>query len=390
MPKLNSCRVPSYRKHKATGQAVVTLSGKDHYLGHHGTAASRAEYDRLVAEWVSRGRQLGGQEEGLTVNELILAYWRFAKGYYKRGSGTGELPCIRDAVRWVKALYGSKPVGDFGPLALKSVRQEMINKGWCRSHINHQMNRIRRMFRWGVSEELVSGEVFHSLQAVPGLRRGMTDIREAEPIRPVPEDHVYSALPFMPPSVQTMVQLELLTGCRPHEICAMRTCDLDVSGKAWAYRPASHKTQHYSKERVIFIGPKGQELLRPWLRTELEAHIFAPYESEEARAKHRRECRQSPMTPSQTKRRRKRNRSRAWGRCYTSQSYSRAIRRACEKAGIPAWSPNRLRHLRATQIRREYGLELAKVVLGHSMIETSQIYAERDQAAAAALMEKVG
>ena len=55
MSGTNSARIPSYRHHKPTGQAVVTLNGKDHYLGLWGTAASRAEYDRLIGEWIANG-----------------------------------------------------------------------------------------------------------------------------------------------------------------------------------------------------------------------------------------------------------------------------------------------------------------------------------------------
>ena len=56
MPRLTNA-LPSYRKHRANGQAVVTLSGADHYLGKYGTKASRTLYDRLVAEWLASGRQ---------------------------------------------------------------------------------------------------------------------------------------------------------------------------------------------------------------------------------------------------------------------------------------------------------------------------------------------
>jgi hypothetical protein len=42
--------IPSYRLHRASGQAVVTLNGVDHYLGLHGTETSRREYDRVTAE----------------------------------------------------------------------------------------------------------------------------------------------------------------------------------------------------------------------------------------------------------------------------------------------------------------------------------------------------
>src|SRR5436305_508691 len=51
MPRLVH-RNPAYRKHRASGQAVVTIDGKFHYLGPHGSRASRIQYDRLIAEWL--------------------------------------------------------------------------------------------------------------------------------------------------------------------------------------------------------------------------------------------------------------------------------------------------------------------------------------------------
>ena len=66
--------VPSYRLHRPSGQAVVTLSGKDLYLGRHGAEESRAEYDRLVMEWLSNGRRAEPEPAAptFTVNELLL------------------------------------------------------------------------------------------------------------------------------------------------------------------------------------------------------------------------------------------------------------------------------------------------------------------------------
>ena len=68
--------VPSYRKHKQSGQAIVTLSGRDYLLGPYGTEASRQKYDRLIAKWVSSGRQpLSADDTGLTIGEAIAAHW---------------------------------------------------------------------------------------------------------------------------------------------------------------------------------------------------------------------------------------------------------------------------------------------------------------------------
>ncbi len=84
MPELSNS-VPKYRKHRASGKAVVTLNGRDIYLGQHGTKASKLEYDRLTSEWLANGRSLPtGQASDLTVAELLLRYWQHAKTHYRK------------------------------------------------------------------------------------------------------------------------------------------------------------------------------------------------------------------------------------------------------------------------------------------------------------------
>ena len=51
-------KLPSYRRHRCSGQAVVTLSGRDIYLGRHGSTESRDKYDRIVQEWLASSAQL--------------------------------------------------------------------------------------------------------------------------------------------------------------------------------------------------------------------------------------------------------------------------------------------------------------------------------------------
>src|SRR4051794_38308512 len=96
-------RTPSYCRHKASGQAVVRIDGKDCYLGPYGTPESRAEYDRLIAEWLGNGRSLpaASPAEGLSVAELILTFWRWAEEHYGPASGPtgGELENVRVALK---------------------------------------------------------------------------------------------------------------------------------------------------------------------------------------------------------------------------------------------------------------------------------------------------
>ncbi len=143
MPKSSAPRIPSIRRHKPTGRAVVTIKGRDIYLGKWNTAASRAEYGRLIAEFLANGRQLR-DEVDTTVVEVINAYRKYAEQYYrKNGQVTREYGCIKEALKIIRELYGRKLADDFGPLALKALRQRMVDNGWSRGYINKSIGRIR-------------------------------------------------------------------------------------------------------------------------------------------------------------------------------------------------------------------------------------------------------
>ena len=169
MPKLISSP-PKYRHHRASGQAVVTFDGRDYYLGPWQSKASRIEYDRLIGEWLQNGRTFppGSGVSDITVVELINAYRKFANRYYvKDGQRTREAGLITETLtRFVQPLYGRTQAAEFGPLTLKAVRNLMIDAGHSRGHINKNVDRIRRMFRWAASEELISPVVGSFL---PGL-----------------------------------------------------------------------------------------------------------------------------------------------------------------------------------------------------------------------------
>ncbi len=390
-----SVHTPKYRHHKPSGQAVVTLGGKDSYLGKYGSPESRAEYDRLLAEWLANGRAIAPQAArtsgtDLTVAELILAYVRFADGYYvKEGEPTVEPGNIRLALRPLRKLYGHTPAGSFGPLGLKAVRQAMIEAGNCRTEINRRVARVVRLFKWAVENELVPPGVHHGLKAVSWLRKGRCEARESEPVRPVPEAFVDAVEPHVSPQVCAMVQLQRLTGMRPGEVCRMRASDLDTSGEVWTYTPSRHKGEHHDRERKVYLGPKAQAVVKPWLKTELAAWLFSPREAMEARWARQREARKTPVQPSQKGRKKARPRKTPGAR-YTVDSYRAAIQAACRKADVPRWHPHQLRHNAGTLLRKEFGLDTARIVLGHSSPAVTLIYAEADERKAIDVMGQVG
>jgi len=414
MPRLIN-RNPSYRKHRATGQAVATFDGRDVYLGKFGTAASRLEYDRVMSEWLTAGRRLPPSTD-LAVVELCDRFWEHAQSYYRHpdGSPTGEAISFKYAMGPLVRLYGPTPVADFKPLALQAVRAEMVRMGWCRNVVNRQTGRIKQIFKWGVANELVRADVYAALMAVVGLHAGRTAAKESKPVRPVSDAMVEATLPHLSPTIRAMVEVQRLTGCRPGEVCAMRMSDLDRTGEVWTYRPTIHKLAWRGRERVIFIGPKAQEILTPFLKLNPNAYLFSPAESEQQRRDAVHAARVTPMScgnrPGSNRRRRPQHTP---GDRYDTCAYALAIKRGCQRAfAMPdellagntpdarlarkkwraanTWNPNQLRHSSATRIRREFGLESAGAVLGHSKLETTQVYAERDRETARRVAAAIG
>ena len=168
----------------------------------------------------------------MIVNELLLGFWRYADAHYRRpdSSPTNELPQYRQTFRLVRELYGHTPAREFGPLALKAVRRRFIERGWGRRSVNQQVERVRRVFKWAVAEELVPPAVHQALAAVAGLQRGRTDAREPDPVGPVDDATVDATLPHLNRHVRGLVEFQRLTGCRPGEACSVRRCDIDTGG----------------------------------------------------------------------------------------------------------------------------------------------------------------
>lgn len=289
----------------------------------------------------------------------------------------------------LKRLYGSTPAADFGPLALKACREEFIAADLARSEVNRRTGYIRALFKWAVAEQLVTATVHHGLAAVAGLKRGRSTARETDPIKPVPDAFVYAIRTHVSRQVWAMIELQRLTGMRPGEVVIMRARDLEMGEKVWLYTPARHKTEHHGRYRRIALGPRAQEIVREFLGPSLGRYLFSPAEAEEERKAARRAARKTKVQPSQRDRskpdaaRRPRDR-------FDVPSYRNIIFRACLEAGVPVWGPNRLRHNAGTRFRKEFGLDVARALLGHATTATTEIYAELDEVRAGEAMLRIG
>lgn len=390
--------VPSHCRHKGKNLGYVVLNGKAFYTGTWGSPAAQREYERLLSEWLHNGRSLptdpSDPQESYRVDDLIADYWTYVQSYYrKHGEPTREVVNIRYALKPLQALYGDTEASGFGPLALQAVRDHLVREGrLCRRVVNQRIGIIKRMFAWATSQEKVPSSVFHGLQAVRGLERGRTTARESARVRPVSEADVHAVLPHVSRQVAAMLRLQWFTGMRPGEVVQMRTVDIHRTNESWTYRPASHKTEHLGKERVVWLGPRAQGVLAPWLKLDPLAYLFSPAEAETERRASIRARRRSRVTPSM-ERRNRRYRTHPMQRLanrYSPMAYRRAVTRGCEKAGLPTWSPNQIRHSLATRVRNDFGLDGAQVVLGHTSSDVTQVYAEVNSRLAARIAERIG
>ena len=239
---------------------------------------------------------------------------------------------------------------------------------------------------------------------------GRSSAPESVPVRPVPDEVVEAILPFASPQVRAMVQLQQLTGMRPGEVCIMRVCDIDTQQQPWVYRPSRHKTQHHHHERVVFFGPRAQQIIQPFMHARnVAAYLFSPAAADKARRRRLHKLRVTPLScGNRPGSNRKRRPKRKPGDRYDTGSYRRttAISYACQ-AAFPAppelnaeaarewnrahsWHPHRLRHNAATRLRKDFGIDVAQVVLGHKTLDVTQGYAEKNLASAQKVMLEVG
>jgi integrase len=409
MPRLTKS-VPNYRKHKPSGLSFVELSGTRIYLGPYGTKTSKQAYDRAIAEWLANGRRLAGHADGLTIVEMCDRYRKFAEKYYVKNGQPTCLHRIKQAMKSLREIYGREPAAKFGPIGLKAVRERMIARDLSRHYINQLIDCIRRAFKWAAAEELIPAAVPQALSMVAGLRRGKTTARETAPVTPVDGSTLAATLPHLSQVVRDMVEVQRLTGMRPAEVCAMRPMDLEHRADGmWVFHLASHKTEHHGRRRTVAIGPRAHRILSGYLERAPSEHCFRPIDAELARRAARHAARTTPVScgnrPGTNVRLRPK---RTPGDRYDVSAYRRAIHRACDKA-FPApadmtadfrtlaawqrehrWSPNRLRHAAATEIRRKFGLEAAQTILGHANMRTTEFYAERDLAKAMEIARSVG
>src|SRR6266851_3606305 len=119
--------IPQPRRH-SSGQARVTIDGKDHLLGPFGTPQADEAYRRVVAQWLAKEGPFLPRANAapVTVAELLANYWKFAEEYYGYDVDPKRGDCftLKETLGIVRVLYGRTLARDFGPRDLRAVQAE--------------------------------------------------------------------------------------------------------------------------------------------------------------------------------------------------------------------------------------------------------------------------
>ena len=347
-----------------SGIYYIYVNRKRVYLGKCDEKTAVIRYNALMQKTLDPLSHLSSSPGDIMLVELAARFMVSHKGYYKRSSEgfDKQLHRFHIALSFPLALFAELPAAQFGAKKLIETRDAMVaSNRFTRGYINTLINCIRRVFSWGVEQELVTPACLTALRAVSPLKRGRSEAKESSPVISVDPATVAATLKCLSPVVAAVVTLQSLTGLRPSEALNIRVRDLKKRQDGLVELTLEHDKTDYRREisdrRVVLLGARAAAICRQFSANKSPAAYL--FES-------------SPDTP------------------YKPSSYARAISRAAKRAGVDHWSPYQLRHLYATQVRARFGLEAAQIALGHKNASVTQIYAERDAKLAQKIAVEMG
>ena len=357
MPKHNEPQYKTKANAKGVIYAYTRVDGRQVALGRAGEAAWD-KYLSVLDEWRAHAAERAYHEGArLTVGELAERYLDYE---LERANGglvhrTTYL-AARAAVEALIESHAAMPAARFGPKALGEIQRRLVHTlcktrsgrhravanppTLSRTEVNRRVNGIRRLFRWGVSQEVVPSQTVLALEALPGLRAG--EARDSAPVMAVDPAVVRATQEQLRKDghdgIASVIELLRWTACRPSEVCTITAGDLYETDEGLEIRLGTHKTKkHTGTERVIPLNDRAAEIVQRALldgrSTDPNRLLFTT-------------TTQKPIT---------------------SNGLYQAIRRAARHAGLPHWTAYQLRHLGATEMLDAGCSEAeASAMMGHT------------------------
>ena len=367
------------------GYAFVRLNRRKIHLGKWGTPEAEKAYRRIIHQWATSPATAHIKPgEQIFLDQLCCAFVQARNNRNDHGN-------YKTAIEVLLSVYSGEPVETFDFNSLEVVRNEFIQRGYCRSHINKLTSMVRSIFYWGVPRKWVSASVAESLRYLKPLLEGQTDAPEQPPRQDVPDETVAQTLPHLLPTIADMVRVQRAACMRPSEICRMRVGEIDQTGEVWLYMPRKHKNSWRNHKKVIALGKFEQSIIAPRLiGKQPDAHVFSPKEALRERSERDAVKRKTKVQPSQVQRKElaARNPRRKVNDFYTTKSYGDSIKQSVQAANkrlsdseqIPHWTAYQLRHAAITEIIKTTGsVDIARAVAGQKHLATTQGYNHADE-----------
>lgn len=359
-----SVQLPGEKKRR---QVPLRAPGAKHTM--------RTDRPRKMAEeaaaryWEEHTRQIRRHDPaGVSVSELCALWAEHCREYYRGRDGrpTSMATNAVLAVRLFRDLYGNAAVAELTHADMLQLRDALVRSGVARTTVNRRLWCVKYMMEWALDEAIIPATVKAELTQVKGVKRGRSSAPERQPVRPVDDATIAATVEHLMPNTADMVRVHRLTGMRPCELCALRWSLIDTSRTPWVYRvpPEVNKNDwrgELGQPRVVCIGPKARAIL--------ERHRDGgdvPFSPVRAFGEYLDARRTARVTPIYGRRKDAPPVPRVLGERWTTDAYTKTIRAACGKAKITPWGSNRLRHTFGTEVRRAFGLEAARAVLGHT------------------------
>jgi len=334
----------------------------------------RSDRPRKMAEeaaaryWEEHTRQAARRKaQGATVAELCSMWDAHCKEYYRGADGQPTSSAINYVidVRMFRDLFGNAVVAELTHADMLQLRDALVRSGVSRPTVNRRLWCIKHMLDWALDEALIPATVKAELTQVHNIKRGRSAAPECPPVRPIDDATLEATLARMMPNTADMVRVHRLTGMRPCELCALRWQLIDTSRTPWVYRvpPEANKNEwrgEMGQPRVVCIGPRAREIL------ERHRDGDVPFSPARAFREYLEAIRAARVTPFYGKADPDAHVPRVMGERWTTCAYARTVRAAAKKAGVEPWGVNRIRHTFGTEVRRAFGLETARAVLGHT------------------------
>jgi integrase len=347
----------------------------------------KSPYDALA--------QIISPSQVTTVGELLDKYHVYAKKTTGSTKNSVEHPDLQFTKRVQKFLkpYHLWPIGDFGPDELLDVQNALVNyqyaqgnkkKRYTRGGVNDVVKWIRKIWKWGMGRQIITAEQVQGLEEVKPLKMGKTKAPDRPRRARVSEEEFRKVVDAVSSVVGDMLQLIWHTAMRPYEVCDMRPFDiLCDNADCWLYIPGrdetpvgKHKTTRFERVKVIPLASRCQKILNPRIGDfNSREHIFSPQEAMQESREKKSANRKTPLKygnrPGTNRRKHPMVNP---GEKYNHHSLRNACKRGCVRAGVEVFVPYDLRRSIATGARSILGKEAAKVLLGHTRTDTTDIY----------------